>query len=71
MEENNKVNLFDYVKNKIECYDEEYAIEQGINNLDDEDINNIVAEILNNQEIEDLVHNEIESYAGTKKYYNK
>lgn len=66
----NKVNLFDYIQNRISCYDEEYAKEQGIDNLDDEDIYNIISEILNNQEIEDLIHNEIERYAGTKKYYS-
>ena len=67
MGENEKVNLFDFVQDKISCYDEEYAKEIGLYNLDDEDINNIVAEILNNQSIEDLIHEEIEQYAQFKR----
>ena len=51
----NKVNLFDFIQDKISCYDEYYAEEIGLNYLDDEDIYNIVAEILNNQEIESLM----------------
>lgn len=67
----NKVNLFDFIQDKISCYDESYAEEIGLNYLDDEDIYNIVAEILNNQEIEDIVHREIEEYANTKKHYRE
>lgn len=65
-----KVNLFDFIQNRISCYDEEYANELGIydlDDLDDEDINNIVAEVLNNQDIEDLIHEEIEQYYRFKK----
>ena len=39
--EEEKVNLKDYIYDRINEYDEEYAQEQGINNLDEEDINNI------------------------------
>lgn len=67
----NKVNLFDFIQDKISCYDEYYAEEIGLNYLDDEDIYNIVAEILNNQEIEDIVYREIEEYANTKKHYRE
>lgn len=67
----NKVNLFDFIQDRISCYDESYAEEIGLNYLDDEDIYNIVAEILNNQEIEDIVHREIEEYANTKKHYRE
>lgn len=67
----NKVSLFDFIQDKISCYDESYAEEIGLNYLDDEDIHNIVAEILNNQEIEDIVHREIEEYANTKKHYRE
>lgn len=62
-----KVNLFDFIQDRIGCYDEEYANELGIYDLDDEDINNIVAEVLNNQDIEDLIHEEIEQYCRFKK----
>ena len=67
MEENNKVSLFDFIQDRIGCYDEEYANELGIYDLDDEDINNIVAEVLNNQDIGDLIHEEIEQYCRFKK----
>lgn len=65
-----KVNLFDFIQDRIGCYDEEYANELGIYDLDDEDINNIVAEVLNNQDIEDLIHEEIEQYCRFKKGEN-
>ena len=67
----NKVNLFDFIQDKIGCYDESYAEEIGLNYLDDEDIYNIVSEILNNQEIEDIVYKEIEAYANIKKQYRE
>lgn len=62
----NKVNLYDTVWDTISSYDEEYAKEQGIDKLDDEDVYNIIAEILNNNQVKDIIREEIESYAGYK-----
>lgn len=64
---NNKVNLFDEVWNLISCYDEEYANEQGINLLNDEDVYNIVSNILDSDEMQNIIKEEIEDYAGYKK----
>lgn len=66
--EEEKVNLKDYIFDIINCYDEEYAIEQGITELDDEDINNIIFEILQDDQLRQIVQNEIEMYASYKKY---
>lgn len=62
-----KVNLFDFIQDRISYYDEESAEEIGLYDLDDKDIHNIVAEVLNNQDIQDLIHEEIEQYARFKK----
>jgi hypothetical protein len=64
---NGKVSLFDEVWNLISCYDEEYAHEQGIDILDNEDVYNIVSDILDNNEIQEIIMAEIESHAGYKK----
>lgn len=66
--EEEKVNLKDYIIDTISCYDEEYAREQGIIELDDEDINNIIFEILQDDQLRQIVQNEIEMYASYKKY---
>lgn len=65
-EEETKVNLKDYIQMILECYDEDYAEEQGIDKLDDEDINNIIANILDNEEIDALIREEIEYYTSYK-----
>ena len=62
-----KVNLFDFIQDRISYYDEESAEEIGLYDLDDEDIHKIVAEVLNNQDIQDLIHEEMEQYARLKK----
>ena len=62
-----KINLKDYIYNIISEYDEEYANEQGINNLDDEDVYNIMSEILQDNQLREIVQNEIEIYANFKK----
>lgn len=56
----------DYIWRLIENYDEEYAKEQGIDQLDDEDIRNIIFNILDNREVDRIIHEEIEDYAGRK-----
>lgn len=61
-----KVNLKDYIYDRISEYDEEYAQEQGINNLDEEDINNILANVLDNEYLRQMVQQEIEEYASYK-----
>lgn len=61
-----KVNLKDYIYDRISEYDEEYAQEQGINNLDEEDINNILANVLDNEYLRQIVQQEIEEYASYK-----
>lgn len=65
--EEEKVNLKDYIFDIINSYDSDYAIEQGITNLDDEDINNIIFEILQDDQLRQIVQNEIEMYASFKK----
>ena len=62
----NKVNLYDTVWDVISSYDEEYAQEQGIDKLDDEDVYNIIAEIIGNPDVQSIIREEIESYAGYK-----
>ena len=62
-----KVNLYDTVWDQISCYDEEYAQEQGIDKLDDEDVYNIIAEIMSRPDVQDIIREEIEDYAGRKK----
>lgn len=64
--EEEKVNLKDYIYDRISEYDEEYAQEQGINNLDEEDINNILANVLDNEYLRQIVQQEIEEYASYK-----
>ena len=64
--EKEKVNLKDYIFDIINSYDSDYAIEQGITNLDDEDINNIIFEILQDDQLRQIVQNEIEIYASFK-----
>lgn len=64
--EEEKVNLKDYIYDRINEYDEEYAQEQGINNLDEEDINNILANVLDNEYLRQIVQQEIEEYASYK-----
>lgn len=64
--EEEKVNLKDYIYDRISEYDEEYAQEQGINNLDEEDINNILANVLDNEYLRQMVQQEIEEYASYK-----
>lgn len=64
--DDNKVNLYDFVWEEINNYDEGYAEEIGINNLDDEDVYNIISEILNRPEVKNAVREEIEYYAGNK-----
>ena len=64
--EEEKVNLKDYIYDRINKYDEEYAQEQGINNLDEEDINNILANVLDNEYLRQIVQQEIEEYASYK-----
>lgn len=66
--EEEKVNLKDYVFDMINFYDEEYAIEQGITELNNEDVNNIVFEILQHDQLRQIVQNEIEMYSGYKKH---
>lgn len=61
-----KVNLYDTVWDVISSYDEEYAQEQGIDKLDDEDVYNIIAEIIGNPDVQSIIREEIESYAGYK-----
>lgn len=61
-----KVNLYDTVWDQISCYDEEYAQEQGIDKLDDEDVYNIIAEIMSRPDVQDIIREEIEDYAGRK-----
>ena len=56
----------DYVRYLIENYDEEYAKEQGIDKLNDEDIHNIILNILEGKEIDEIIKKEIEDYAGRK-----
>lgn len=56
----------DYVRYLIENYDEEYAKEQGIDKLNDEDIHNIILNILEGEEIDEIIKKEIEDYAGRK-----
>lgn len=56
----------DYVRSLIENYDEEYAKEQGIDKLNDEDIHNIILNILEGKEIDEIIEREIEYYAGSK-----
>lgn len=56
----------DYVRYLIENYDEEYAKEQGIDKLNDEDIHNIILNILEGKEIDEIIEKEIEDYAGRK-----
>lgn len=63
---NEKVNLFDTIWDYISCYDEEYAQEQGIDKLDDEDIYNIISNILDSADIQYIIREEIENYAGYK-----
>ena len=65
--EEDKVNLYDTVWDQISCYDEEYAQEQGIDKLDDEDVYNIIAEIMSRPDVQDIIREEIEDYAGRKK----
>lgn len=62
----NKVNLYDTIWEYIGSYDEEYAQEQGIDKLDDEDVYNIIAEIISNPDVQSIIREEIESYAGYK-----
>lgn len=61
-----KVNLYDTVWDVISSYDEEYAQEQGIDKLDDEDVYNIISEIISNPDVQSIIREEIESYAGYK-----
>ena len=65
--EEDKVNLYDTVWDQISCYDEEYAQEQGIDKLDDEDVYNIIAEIMSRPDVQDIIREEIEDYASRKK----
>lgn len=63
----NEINLKNYILDLISCYDEEYAKEQGIDVLDDEDIDNIIFNILDNATIRLEIQQELEEYAGFKK----
>ena len=54
----------DYIRTLIENYDEEYAKEQGIDKLNDEDIHNIILNVLGSGEIDEIIQREIECYAG-------
>mgnify|MGYP003503854591 CR=1 FL=1 len=58
--------MYDTVWDVISSYDEEYAQEQGIDKLDDEDVYNIIAEIIGNPDVQSIIREEIESYAGYK-----
>ena len=63
----NKINLYDTIWNQINCYDEEYAKEIGLDKLDDEDVYNIMSNFLDRIDIQDALREEIEDYTNRNK----
>ena len=63
----NKINLYDTIWNQINCYDEEYAKEIGLDKLDDEDVYNIMYNFLDRMDIQDALREEIEDYTNRNK----